>query len=267
MNSLHHEFKTLRTWCTVKCQSLQMMPVVECHPKSNALQKRLPALSVWAKKWQVSFSVSNRKVVHGGKNRLKHICVTLSVTLLAAAQDRDLGVIVDRCLQSLASSAEAAKKPRAILGIIRKGPGAKTRGHHFAIVWNFGIPPSWALCAVLVPVSQERCSGVKYICVCVCRYNKNDLRAGASALRGQMKRQGLLSLESRKLWGDMSKVYTIVKGIVWMQSWYSPNSAILEWGERSLQLVGDQFKIDKVFLTTVGNKLLKLVCPGGCGDR
>ena len=37
------------------------------------------------------------------------------------------------------------------------------------------------------------------IFVCVCRYNKNDLRAGASALRGQMKRQGLLSLESRKL--------------------------------------------------------------------
>ena len=67
MNSIHHEFKTLRTWCAVKCQSLQMMLVVECHPTSNALQKRLPKLSVWAKKWQVSFSVSNRKVVHGGK--------------------------------------------------------------------------------------------------------------------------------------------------------------------------------------------------------
>lgn len=37
--------------------------------------------------------------------------------------------------------------------------------------------------------------------------------------------------------------------------------------ERSLKLVGDQFKIDKVFLTMVGNKLLKFVFTGGCGDR
>lgn len=37
--------------------------------------------------------------------------------------------------------------------------------------------------------------------------------------------------------------------------------------ERSLKLVGDQCKIDKVFLTSVGNKLLKFISTGGCGDR
>lgn len=37
------------------------------------------------------------------------------------------------------------------------------------------------------------------IFACVYIYNKNYLRAGASAVQGQMKRQGLLSLESRKL--------------------------------------------------------------------
>lgn len=37
--------------------------------------------------------------------------------------------------------------------------------------------------------------------------------------------------------------------------------------ERSRKLVGDQFKIDKVFSTMVGNKILKFVFTGGCGDR
>lgn len=78
-----------------------MMLVVECHPKSSALQKHLAKLRAWAKKWQVSFSVSNCGVVHAGKNSLKHICITLSMTLMVTAQERDLGV-VDRCLQSLA---------------------------------------------------------------------------------------------------------------------------------------------------------------------
>lgn len=78
------------------------MLVVEFHPKSNALQKYLTKLSAWAKKWQVGFSASNRLVVHVGKNSLKHVSVMLSVTLMVTAQEKDLGVIVDRCLQALA---------------------------------------------------------------------------------------------------------------------------------------------------------------------
>lgn len=79
-----------------------MMLVVECHPKSNALQKHLAKLSAWAKTWQVVFSASNHSVVHVEKNSLKHVSVMLSVTLMVTAQEKDLGVIVDRCLQALA---------------------------------------------------------------------------------------------------------------------------------------------------------------------
>lgn len=57
--------------CTVKSQSLLMMLVVECHPKSNELQKHHTKLSVWGKRWQVSFSASNREVVHAGKKQSK----------------------------------------------------------------------------------------------------------------------------------------------------------------------------------------------------
>jgi len=71
MNSIHlHGFKTLSGRCRVKSQSLQVMLLVEWHPKSNVLQKHPTKLSVWAKKWWVSLSESNCKIIHAGENSL-----------------------------------------------------------------------------------------------------------------------------------------------------------------------------------------------------
>jgi hypothetical protein len=86
----------------------------------KALQQDLDALEEWTATWQMAFNASKCRVLHLGRNNNKANYSLSGITLNAADEVRDLGVVVTNDLSQQSNTQVKVKKANQILGMLRR---------------------------------------------------------------------------------------------------------------------------------------------------
>ncbi|GAB0203498.1 mitochondrial enolase superfamily member 1 [Grus japonensis] len=92
-----------------------------------AIQQHLDRLESWAERNHVKFNKGKCRVLHLGKNNLRHQ-YRLGVDLLGSSSvEKDLGVLPDKQLSMSQQCAPVAKKANGILGCIQKSTASRSK--------------------------------------------------------------------------------------------------------------------------------------------
>ena len=84
------------------------------------MQNSLDSVLEWGNDWQMLFNLSKCKVLHVGKNNLKHQYCMGGLPLNHVIEEKDLGVTVTESFKSSKQCNIAAAKANRILGIIKR---------------------------------------------------------------------------------------------------------------------------------------------------
>ena len=86
----------------------------------SALGADLLSLEEWSRKWQLPFNTSKCSVLHLGPHNQGRKYTMAGDTLTTTAEEKDLGIIIDKELKFHAQAASASRKANQILGVVRR---------------------------------------------------------------------------------------------------------------------------------------------------
>ena len=176
---------------------------------TNSVQNDLQTLMKWSEDWQMLFNADKCKSIHYGHNNQRHQYNMNGHILEQVDQEKDLGVIITDSLKPGKQCAIAAKKANRVLGIINRSITCKerkiilqlykslVRPHlEYAVqAWN----PYLAKDITILEKVQRRATRMI-----------SDIRHLPYELR--LKKLGLISLEQRRLRGDLIETFKILHG-------------------------------------------------------
>jgi len=168
----------------------------------EVLQDDLNNLTSWSEKWKLGFNPEKCKVMHighsfGTKYRMK---IQEKVWELEETKEEiDLGIIVTSNLKPSQQCVKAASKARSILGWINRHFGLLNTDEFNSLYKTYVRPHMVSLQKDIKCLEKIQCRATKIV------YGLKD-----TAYDDRMKFLGLLSLENRRLRGDLIEVFKIL---------------------------------------------------------
>jgi hypothetical protein len=174
------------------------------------LQQDLDKLSDWSQQWQMQFNVEKCSVIHlGHKN--KEFNYKLGVSdLKKSVNERDLGVIVDSSMKFSSQCSAAVKNANSTLGIIRRH--IKSRKKNIILkLYKTLVRPKLEYCVqAWCPYLKKDIDNIERV---QHRVTKIIGEYAGLSYNDRLDRAGLITLEKRRLRGDLIQVFKLIKGI------------------------------------------------------
>ena len=121
---------------------------VETEADIKVMQEALDSMCDWAVKWGMSFNIGKCKIMHMGRNNIRHEYTMGGQVLGTTSEERDIGVIVSDTLKPTAQCQKAARTAQAVLGQI-------SRAFHFRDRHVFNVyAPVCTICAATLRVQH-----------------------------------------------------------------------------------------------------------------
>jgi ribonuclease P/MRP protein subunit RPP40 len=174
------------------------------------LANDLAQLDKWSQDWQMKFNAEKCSVIHLGKSNSQHQYTLGNVTLKNSERERDLGVIVDKTLKFSEHVNSAVGSANATLGMIRRNITCK-RKYIIIRLYKALVRPKLEFCVQMwrpyLKKDIDKLERVQH------RATKMIEECKGLDYYHRLKVTGLMSLEERRIRGDMIEVFKTLKGL------------------------------------------------------
>ena len=182
---------------------------INCNNDCQTLQDDVDKLIGWSEEWNMLFNVEKCSVMHLGRQNDKHVYNMGSSEIKSITVEKDLGVVFDSNIKFSSQCTVAARNANRILGLIRRNILHKSKDvilrlykslvrphlEYCIQVWN----PYLKKDVVLLEKVQKRATKM----ISELRHLSYDQR---------LHKLGLISLEKRRIRGDLIQAFKIIKG-------------------------------------------------------
>ena len=176
---------------------------------NEILQKDLDTIREWAIKWKMEFNVDKCKIMHLGKRNPRHTYNMGGTNLAVSTEERDLGVLIDDQLDFDKHIRGIVNKANRMLGMIKIGFACLDK-EMFMNLYPVLVRPLIEYCVqVWSPYKQKHIDlleGVQR------RATKLVPELRNKTYEKRLEGLGLISLEERRVRGDMIETYKIMTG-------------------------------------------------------
>ena len=176
----------------------------------DRLREDLGKIFQWSIDWQMLFNVDKCTVVHMGKNNKKHEYKLGNSVLLKSVKERDLGVIINYNGKSSEQCISAVNKASQVLGMIKRNIVYKSKDN-IVRLYKALVRPRLEYCVqAWSPYYRKDIEMLERI-----QKRATKMIEGYKGLsyEERLSRTGLISLEQRRVRGDLIEVFKILKGI------------------------------------------------------
>jgi hypothetical protein len=174
------------------------------------VRQDLEKMYQWAVDWQMLFNTDKCVVLHMGKNNKENEYKMGINKLNKSTQEKDLGIIIDKSGKSSEQCIMAVKKANCMLGMIKRNIKFKDK-NVIVKLYKSLVRPRLEYCV------QAWSPYLKKDIDMIERVQKRATRLIEGywdiCYEDRLERTGLISLEKRRVRGDLIQVFKMIKGV------------------------------------------------------
>jgi ribonuclease P/MRP protein subunit RPP40 len=175
------------------------------------LREDLEKIFQWSVDWQMLFNTDKCTVVHMGKSNKESEYKMGTNKIAVSKQEKDLGVIVDKSGKSSEQCIVAVKKANGMLGMIKRNIKFKSKSVIVKLYKSLVRPRLEYCIQAWSPHLRKDIDMIERV-----QRRATKMIEGFRDLsyEERLERTGLISLEKRRVRGDLIQVFKFIKGFV-----------------------------------------------------